>query len=301
MIKQKRSNKIKGSLGDRISITGIYIFAGLIGIICIVPFLYVVGGSFATEKELTEKAFLIVPSEFSLNAYKFIIDDGRIFNGLKNSIIVTVWGTILAMVMTTTFAYPLSRSDFRGRNLALNLVIVTMVFSGGMIPGYLLVKSLGMLNSYWALTLPGAISAFNMVIIKNFFQNIPRELEEAATIDGCSDFDIFVKIVLPLSKPVLASISLFYAIGLWNDYFNCMLYINDSSKHTAQMILRSIVILAQGFDLTGSRLDFGLAGAPPEQAVKLATTVVTTIPILIVYPFIQKFFTKGVMIGAVKG
>ena len=301
MIKQKRSNKIKGSLGDRISITGIYIFAGLIGIICILPFLYVVGGSFATEKELTEKAFLIVPSEFSLNAYKFIIDDGRIFNGLKNSIIVTVWGTILAMVMTTTFAYPLSGSDFRGRNLALNLVIVTMVFSGGMIPGYLLVKSLGMLNSYWALTLPGAISAFNMVIIKNFFQNIPRELEEAATIDGCSDFDIFVKIVLPLSKPVLASISLFYAIGLWNDYFNCMLYINDSSKHTAQMILRSIVILAQGFDLTGSRLDFGLAGAPPEQAVKLATTVVTTIPILIVYPFIQKFFTKGVMIGAVKG
>lgn len=301
MIKQKRSNKIKGSLGDRISITGIYIFAGLIGIICILPFLYVVGGSFATEKELTEKAFLIVPSEFSLNAFKFIIDDGRIFNGLKNSIIVTVWGTILAMVMTTTFAYPLSRSDFRGRNLSLNLVIVTMVFSGGMIPGYLLVKSLGMLNSYWALTLPGAISAFNMVIIKNFFQNIPRELEEAATMDGGSDFDIFVKIVLPLSKPVLASISLFYAIGLWNDYFNCMLYINDSSKHTAQMILRSIVILAQGFDLTGSRLDFGLAGAPPEQAVKLATTVVTTIPILIVYPFIQKFFTKGVMIGAVKG
>lgn len=301
MIKQKRSNKMKGSLGDRISITGIYIFAGLIGIICILPFLYVVGGSFATEKELTEKAFLIVPSEFSLNAYKFIIDDGRIFNGLKNSIIVTVWGTILAMVMTTTFAYPLSRNDFRGRNLALNLVIVTMVFSGGMIPGYLLVKSLGMLNSYWALTLPGAISAFNMVIIKNFFQNIPRELEEAATMDGGSDFDIFVKIVLPLSKPVLASISLFYAIGLWNDYFNCMLYINDSSKHTAQMILRSIVILAQGFDLTGSRLDFGLAGAPPEQAVKLATTVVTTIPILIVYPFIQKFFTKGVMIGAVKG
>ena len=301
MIKQKRSNKIKGSLGDRISITGIYIFAGLIGIICILPFLYVVGGSFATEKELTEKAFLIVPSEFSLNAFKFIIDDGRIFNGLKNSIIVTVWGTILAMVMTTTFAYPLSRSDFRGRDLSLNLVIVTMVFSGGMIPGYLLVKSLGMLDSYWALTLPGAISAFNMVIVKNFFQNIPRELEEAATIDGCSDFDIFVKIVLPLSKPVLASISLFYAVGLWNDYFNCMLYINDSSKHTAQLILRSIVILAQGFDLTGSRLDFGLAGAPPEQAVKLATTVVTTIPILIVYPFIQKFFTKGVMIGAVKG
>ena len=140
MITRKRSNKIKGSLGDRISISAIYIFAGLIGILCILPFLYVIGGSFATERELTEKAFLIVPTEFSVNAYKFIIDDGRIFNGLKNSILVTIWGTLLAMAMTTTFAYTLFRSDFRGRNLSLNLVIVTMVFSGGMIPGYLLVK-----------------------------------------------------------------------------------------------------------------------------------------------------------------
>ena len=164
-----------------------------------------------------------------------------------------------------------------------------------------MVKSLKLLDTYWALVLPGAISAFNMVIVKNFFQNLPNEVEEAAIIDGCSDASVFTKIVLPLSKPVLASISLFYAVGLWNDYFNCMLYINDSSKHTAQLILRTIVILAQGFDLTGSRLDFGLAGAPPEQAVKLATTVVATVPILLVYPFIQKFFTKGVMIGAVKG
>lgn len=300
-MKRKSHNKIKGSIGDRVSITGIYLFAGMIGVLCILPFLYVVGGSFATERELTEKSFLIIPTEFSVNAYRFIFDDGRIFRGLFNSVIVTVGGTLLAMVMTTTCAYPLSRNDFRGRNLALNLIIVTMVFSGGMIPGYLLVKSLGLLDSYWALTLPGAISAFNLVIVKNFFQNIPKELEEAAIIDGSTDFHIFTKIVLPLSKPVLASISLFYAVGLWNDYFNCMLFINDTSKHTAQLILRTIVILAQGFDLTGARLDFGLAGAPPEQAVKLATTVVTTIPILIVYPFVQKFFTKGVMIGAVKG
>ncbi|GHV86795.1 protein LplC [Spirochaetia bacterium] len=287
--------------GDRVSIITIYIIAGILGIICITPFLYVVGGSFATEKELNEKDFLIVPTEFSINAYRFIINDGRIFRGLLNSCIVTLWGTGFAMLFTTTCAYPLSRRDFRGRNLALNLIIVTMVFSGGMIPGYLLIKNLGMLNSYWAITLPGAISAFNMIIVKNFFQEIPRELEEAARIDGCPDVSIFARIVLPLSKPVLASISLFYAVGLWNDYFNCMLYINDARKHTAQLILRTIVILAQGFDLTGTRLDFGPEGMPPDQAVKLATTVVTTVPILLVYPFIQKFFTKGVMIGAVKG
>ncbi len=300
-IRVKTRYKIKGSLGDRISIVVIYIFAAILGMVCILPFLYVLGGSFSTEKELTEKAFLIVPSEFSLNAYRFILDDGRIFRGLLNSVIVTTVGTVIAMVMTTTFAYPLARRDFQGKNVILNLVIVTMVFSGGMIPNFLLIKSLNLLDTYWALVLPGAISAFNMVIVKNFFQNLPKELEEAAIIDGCSDASVFTKIVLPLSKPVLASISLFYAVALWNDYFNCMLYINDSSKHTAQLILRTIVILAQGFDLTGSRLDFGMAGAPPEQAVKLATTIVTTVPILLVYPFIQKFFTKGVMIGAVKG
>ncbi|MCM1219582.1 MAG: carbohydrate ABC transporter permease [Lachnospiraceae bacterium] len=181
------------------------------------------------------------------------------------------------------------------------MVIITMVFSGGIIPTYLLVKSLNLLDSYGALVLPGAMSAFNMVIIKNFFEQIPNELTESAVIDGCNDAGIFWKIVLPLSKPVLASISLFYAVSYWNDYFNCMLYINDASKQTAQLILRSIVLLAQGFDLAGSPIDFGSMGAPPEQAVKLASTIVTVIPILIVYPFVQKFFTKGVMIGAVKG
>ncbi len=220
---------------------------------------------------------------------------------MKNSVIVTVLGTVLAMFFTTTFAYPLSKRDFQGRSLVLNLVIVTMVFSGGIISSFPLIKALVMLDSYAALTIPGALSAFNMVIMKNFFEGIPPELEEAAVMDGCSDVGVFRKIVLPLSKPALASIGLFYAVGLWNDYFGCMLYINTEAKQTAQLILRSIVLLAQGFDLSGNRLDFGANGNPPEQAVKLASTMVTVVPILLVYPFVQKHFTKGVMVGAVKG
>lgn len=298
---KRNRNRIKGSLSDQVTQVIIYICAGLMAIIAILPFLYILGGSFATERELTEKPFLIIPSVISTNAYQFILEDGRILNGLKNSVVVTIMGTIFSMFFTTTFAYPLSRKAFQGRTLVLNLVIVTMVFSGGMIPGFLLIKNLGLLDSYLALTLPGALSAFNMVIIKNFFEGIPTELEEAAVMDGCSDFGVFLKIVLPLSKPSLASIGMFYAVGFWNDYFSCMLYINTQSKQTAPLILRSIVLLAQGFDLSGTRLDFGINGNPPEQAVKLATTVVATVPILIVYPFVQKYFTKGVMVGAVKG
>ena len=299
--KKYKRKKIKASLSTRITSVCIYLFVGLVAVLAVLPFLYVFGGSFATERELAQRPFLIIPREFSLNAYKFILEDGRILNGLKNTVIVTVIGTAIAMVFSTTFAYPLSKKEFQGRNLILNMVIITMVFSGGMIPTFLLVKNLKMLDSFAALTVPGAISAFNMVIIKNFFEGVPKELEEATVMDGGSDFTVFARIVLPLSKPVLASMGLFYAVGFWNDYFSCMLYINDTSKQTAQLILRSIVLLAQGFDLLGSRMDFGVAGAPPEQAVKLASTVVTVLPILIVYPFVQKFFTKGVMIGAVKG
>lgn len=298
---KSKKNRIKRSPGDRVTQVLIYIGAAAVAVVAVLPFLYIVGGSFATERELTEKPFLIIPTVFSTNAYKFIIEDGRILNGMKNSVIVTVLGTVLAMFFTTTFAYPLSKRDFQGRSLVLNLVIVTMVFSGGMIPSFLLIKALGMLDSYAALTIPGALSAFNMVIMKNFFEGIPPELEEAAVMDGCSDVGVFRKIVLPLSKPALASIGLFYAGGLWNDYFGCMLYINTEAKQTAQLILRSIVLLAQGFDLSGNRLDFGANGNPPEQAVKLASTMVTVVPILLVYPFVQKHFTKGVMVGAVKG
>lgn len=294
-------NKIKSSTGDRITQVIIYIIAAIAGFVTVAPFLYVLAGSLATEKELAEKAFFLIPSEVSLNAYRYIVKTGTVFRGLKNSLIVAGLGTAINMFFTTTFAYPLSKKDFKGKNLILNLVIITMLFSGGMIPNFILVKSLGMYNTYWALTIPGAISAFNMIIMKNFFENIPAELEEAARIDGCTDIKTFITIVLPLSKPVLASIGLFYAVGHWNDYFNAMIYLKDNSKFTVQIILRQIVLLAQGISSTGEVIDYGIAGAPPDQAVKMATIMVATLPILIIYPFVQKYFTQGVMVGAVKG
>ncbi|MGB8454730.1 MAG: carbohydrate ABC transporter permease [Anaerocolumna sp.] len=299
--KKKNITSIKRNAGDQVAQIFIYFIITAFSLATILPFLYIIAGSLATERELTERAFFIIPKEISVNAYRYIGKAGDIFKGLKNSILVTVVGTFLDMAFTTTFAYPLSRSDFKRRNGILNMVIVTMVFSGGMIPSYLLVSNLGLIGSYGALILPGVISAFNMIIVKNYFQGIPKELEEAAKMDGCTDLGIFAKIILPLSKPVLASVSLFYAVGHWNEYFNAMLYISSPEKEVVQIVLRRIVLLANGIDANGQAIDYGMLGAPPEKAVKMAATVVATIPILIVYPFIQKFFTQGVMIGAVKG
>lgn len=300
-IKTKVNNKIKRGTGDQIIQLLIYIGVGGFALFTLLPFLYVVAGSFATERELTERAFFILPREFSFNAYDYIISSGDIFRGLKNSIFVATVGTGINMFFTTTFAYAVSRKQFKFRNLGLNMVLITMLFSGGMIPNYLLINSLGLLDSFWALMLPGAINAFNLIIVKNFFQELPSELEEAAKIDGCNDIGIFYKIVLPLSKPVLASIALFYAVSHWNDYFNAMIYITDASKEVVQIALRRIIFMAGGIDLSGESIDYGVFGAPPEKAVKMAATVVATIPILIVYPFVQKYFTQGVMVGAVKG
>ncbi len=295
------SNHIKRSPGDQTVQVLIYIFIGAFAIACVVPFIYVFAGSFATEKELTERPFFLIPHEFSLNAYRYVTKTGDVFFGLKNSLIVTAVGVIINMFFTTTFAYPLSRPYLRGRNGFINIVIITMLFGGGMIPSYLLVSSLNLLDTYWALWLPGAISAFNFIIVKNYFQGLPMELEEAAKIDGSSDIGIFTRIILPLSKPVLASVSLFYMVGHWNSYFSAMLYIRDQDKEVVQIVLRRIAFLAGGINTDGTPIDYGLMGAPPEKAVRMAITVVATVPILIVYPFIQKYFTKGVMVGAVKG
>lgn len=299
-VRQHRT-RMKKSPAERVGMIFVYLICIMAGVLTIVPFLYVVAGSFATEKELVERAFFIIPHDISFNAYKYIIKDGSIFRGLVNSFFIMITGTFVNMLFTATMAYPLSKSWLKGRNLVLNIIIVTMLFSGGMIPNYLVVKNLQLLDSYWALILPGAINAFNLIIIKNFFQELPAELEEAARIDGCTDVGIFVKIILPLSKPALASVGLFYAVSHWNDFFNSLIYLNSTKKFPVQIILRQIVLLAQGATADGSAIDFGAGGTPPELAVKMAATVVATIPILCVYPFVQKYFEQGVMVGAVKG
>ncbi len=275
-----------------------YIFLGIFGIIMVLPFIYVVAGSFSTELELTTRSFFIWPHTFTASSYKYIFSTNTFIRSLLITIGVTVIGTLVQLFFSFTFAYPLSRKQLKGRNGLLNFVIFAMLFSGGMIPTYLVVKGLGLLDSYWALILPLAISPFNLMIIKNFFQEIPVELEECAKMDGCTEAGILVRVFLPLSKPMIATMSLFYAVGLWNDFMSPLLYMNDSTKWPIQLLLRQITVSSSA---STALAEYDPSIVPPEQGIKFAVIVVATLPILMFYPFLQKHFAKGMMVGSVKG
>ncbi len=277
-----------------------YIFLGAFAIAAVLPFIYVISGSFATDAEITRRAVFLIPETFSIAAYQFIFSTGTIMKSIGVSMYVTVVGTAVNLFFTVTMAYPLARRNLMGRNTVLNLVIFSMLFGGGMIPTYLVIRELNLLDSYWALILPGAISAFNLIIVKNFFQELPPGLEEAAKIDGCSEIGLLWRIVLPLSKPVLATFTLFYAVGHWNDFFAALLYINDPAKWPLQVLLRQIVLLSQAAAGDLHAMDPNFV-KPPDQSIKMAVIVVGTVPILLVYPFLQKHFAKGVLIGSIKG
>ncbi|WP_078550612.1 carbohydrate ABC transporter permease [Litchfieldia alkalitelluris] len=277
-----------------------FIILGIIGIITVLPFVYIIAGSFATEAELTARSFFIWPETFTTTSYEYIFSTATFTRSLLVSIGITLVGTVICLFFTFSMAYPLSRKNLLGRNLIMNLVVFSMLFSGGMIPTYMVVKSLGLLDSYWALILPLAINPFNLIIVKTFFQNIPLELEESAKIDGCTEIGIFWRIMLPLSKPVLATFALFYAVAIWNDFFSALLYINDNTKWPVQVLLQQIIILSQA-SLSDAATNASNYVEPPEQSLKLAVVVVATLPILCVYPFLQKHFAKGMLLGSVKG
>ncbi|MNZ97686.1 L-arabinose transport system permease protein AraQ [compost metagenome] len=270
----------------------------LIALVTVLPFIHVIAGSFTTSAEMAMKKFILIPTVWSFDAYKFIFSTNTIFKAMGVSVGVTVFGTAFSMLTTALMAYGLSRRDLDGRKQIMFLVVFTMLFNGGLIPSFLVVKSLGMIDSFTALIIPSAISAFNLIILKNFFQNIPEGLEESAKIDGANDFGILFRIVLPLSMPAIATISLFYAVTYWNTYLSAILYLESSAKWPIQVLLRQIVVLASGMDYS-SELDSSVP--PPDQAVKMAVIVVATLPILVVYPFLQKHFAKGALIGSIKG
>ena len=286
------------SVGDIIANVVIYILLTLIAVIMVIPFIYVIAASFATEAEIQTRPIFFIPDSPTLDAYARIFDMNdmgtRVFHSLLISVCVTAIGTFINLFFTTTMAYGLSRSNLIGKKPLLNMVLFTMVFGGGMIPLFLVVKGLGMYDTYAALILPGAISAYNMIIVRNFFMELPRELEEAASIDGCSDIGIFIKIALPLSLPCLATFGLFYAVGHWNNYFGALLYLEDSTKFPFQLVLRNFVMQTAETQTDPNALI-------PEDTLKMAVIVIGTVPILIVYPFLQKHFAAGVMVGAVKG
>ncbi|NOU69049.1 ABC transporter permease subunit [Paenibacillus sp. LMG 31461] len=275
-----------------------YLLLTIIGLVTIIPFVHVVAGSFTTSAEMAAKKFVLIPTDWSIEAYRFIFSTNTIFKAMAVSIGTTAIGTVISMFITALMAYGLARRDVDGRKVIMFLVVFTMLFHGGLIPTFLVVKELGMIDTYAALILPTAVSAFNLIILKNFFQNIPEGLEESAKIDGCSDFGILFRIVLPLSMPAIATISLFYAVTYWNTYMSAILYINESAKWPIQVLLRQIVVLASGMDVSS---DLDSVAPPPAQSIKMAVIVVATLPILLVYPFLQKHFAKGAMIGSIKG
>lgn len=293
------SNK-HDTFGERIFDWANYLFLTVFALVTVLPFIYIIAGSFATEAELAERSFFLFPRVFSDNAYQYIFSSNTIFRSMGVSIFITVVGTITNLAFTLTMAYALSRKELMGRNFVMNLVIFSMLFSGGMIPGYLVVKELGLINSYAAVILPGAISAFNLIVIRNFFTQLPPGLEESARIDGCTDLGVLWRIVIPLSKPVIATFGLFYAVGHWNNFFSALLYLNDHTKWPLQVMLREIVMLSQLAVGDLSNMDPNFV-TPPDQSVKMAVIVVGTVPILLVYPFLQKHFAKGVLLGSIKG
>ncbi|MZQ84496.1 ABC transporter permease subunit [Paenibacillus sp. 5J-6] len=291
---------INKSIGSRIFDGFNYTFLALFALVTLLPFIYIISVSFAEPEEVLKRGFILFPTSFSLEGYRYIFSTQTIVNSLFVTIGITVVGTFINLLFTSLLAYPLSRQDFEGRKLFMMLIVFTMLFHGGILPTFLVVKALGMLNSYWSLLIPNAISAFNLIVVVSFFRQLPEGLEEAAKIDGCSDVGLLFRIVLPLSAPVLATFALFYAVGHWNTFFNAIMYINDSKMWPIQVWLRQIVILSQGGIGDSTQFDQNYI-APPSQIIKMAVIVISTVPILLVYPFLQKHFAKGVMIGSVKG
>ncbi|MNP05736.1 L-arabinose transport system permease protein AraQ [compost metagenome] len=250
----------------------------------------------------------LFPKNVTLDGYKLVFENPKIWNGYLNTIIYTVVGTLLNLAVTLPASYALSRSDFVGRQLFMAFILFTMFFSGGLVPTYLLVKNLGLINSVGALILPVAASVWNIVVARTFFQTtIPKELQEAAHIDGCTNLKLFIRIVLPLSAPIVAVMALFYGVGHWNSYFPSLIYLNDEAKYPLQMVLRQILVLQEmSAETTGAAINGEVAMAMNSKAetaslIKYGVIVVSTLPIVAVYPFLQRYFVQGVMIGSVKG
>lgn len=275
------------------------VLLALISLAMLVPFLYVVAVSFSSYKDFLESSFVLIPKEWVIESYQYIFGSSSFVRSIFVTVYITILGTLINLFFTATLAYVLSKPVV-GQKIVLFAVMFTLLFSAGMIPTYLVVKETGLLNSIWALILPAAISPFNLIVMRQFFMSIPPELNEAAVIDGANDLHTFVKIILPLSKPSMAAFGLFYAVAHWNNYFTGILYLNDPAKWPIQVILRQIVVINETQSALGNTQVL-LENAPPAETIQMAAIIVATAPILLVYPFLQKHFAKGVMLGSVKG
>ncbi len=271
----------------------------LIACTMLFPFLYIFAISFSPLADFLRHDVLLFPKHFVLDAYRYILGSTAFKRSLAVTAGITVVGTLVNLAMTASMAYALSRPIY-GQRVLLLLVLFTLLFGAGLVPTYLVVKATHLINSYWALILPTAISPFNLIVMRQFFLSIPEELTEAAILDGANELQIFLRIILPISKPALAAFGLFYAVAHWNNYFSGLLYLNDPAKWPIQVVLRQIVILNQPTAALGLDQQL-LEHQPPPETVQMAAVLLATLPILVIYPFLQKHFAKGVLIGAVKG
>jgi putative aldouronate transport system permease protein len=273
----------------------------LVSIVTLYPFWHVLMYSLSDPKLAMGGGLFLWMKGFSLTSYELLLKSKGIYYAYGNSIFRLVIGTAINIVLTAMLAYPLSIRRFVGRNTITLMIFFTMLFSGGMIPTYLIVKELGLIDSIWSLIIPSALSAWNLIILKNYFQSLPAELEESANIDGASPMRILFSVILPVSGPVIAAIALFYGVAHWNSYFDAILYINSDAKQVLQVFLRTMLQSSSLQQVQGTDNFAASIGLVTEESVKMATVVVSVIPMLIVYPFLQKYYVKGVMVGSIKG
>jgi len=296
-----KKRKLKRTPGDIIADVFIGLFLGLFVFSAIYPFWHVLMYSISDSQAAMSGGLFFYPRNFSLLAYKMLFRTKMIFTAYKNTVLKTLVGTSISVVLTALTAYPLSLEKFKGRNFISMMIFLTMLFSGGIIPTFLVVKSLGLLDTFWAYVIPNAMSAYNMFILRNYFQSIPRSLEESALIDGANPFVTLTKIIIPVSLPSIAAITMFYGVSNWNSYMDGVLYVNDSKLQLLQVYLLKLINSTGAKGALGEASDIGEASKITEETMKMVTISVSIIPVLIVYPFLQKYYVKGVMVGSVKG
>jgi putative aldouronate transport system permease protein len=274
--------------------------ATFILVVVLYPLIFIVSASFSDPAMVLNGEVYLLPKQITLEAYRNVFHNEEIWNGYGNTILYTVVGTAINLIMTTLAAYPLSRPDLPGRGGIMFFVTLTMFLGGGLIPSYLIVKNLGMVDTMWALIIPGAIATYNLIVMRTYFQsNIPWEIQEAAHIDGCSNWKLLTHVILPLSKPILAVMILFYAVGHWNSYFNALIYIRSKDLYPLQLVLREVLMVSQA-DAVDSNVGLESKVLLAE-SIKYVVIIISSLPVLLMYPFVQRYFVKGVMIGSLKG
>lgn len=289
------------SLQDKVLLLTGYILLGLFVVAIIIPMIYVIVGSFMDPITLQNKGITFDFSKWTTTAYQRVFSNSQIWIGFKNAVVYSVVFTVISVFVTLLAAYPMSRPDFKGRGFFNVIFVITMFFGGGLIPTYLLINNLGMKNTMWAIVLPGAFNVWNMIIARTYYQGIPSELREAADVDGANEMRFFFMILLPVCTPVIAVLALWQFVGMWNSYFDALIYLDDTAKQPLQVVLRSILIQNKPESGMISDMQSTAERAQLAELLKYATIIVSSLPLLVMYPFFQKYFDSGIMVGSVKG